>query len=616
MAALHPTPESFKNFLLGKLDSAECDEISAHLDGCPECQKSIAAFDNVQDTLVSQLSETVIDTEASQDPQLRRALDFVKQVGKDLTASGNGLIASQPILGRIREYHLLEKLGEGGMGVVYKAVHGRLNKVVAIKLLPREKMLTPGAVARFEREMRAIGNLDHPHLIHAHDAGDFEGTHFLVMEFVSGKDLHRIVNEHGPLDFPDACEAIRQAALGLEEAHRHGMVHRDIKPSNLMLTDKGQIKVLDLGLALLSDEGSIAELTTTGQVMGTLDYMAPEQCDSHHVDARADIYSLGASLYKLITGNAPFSGASYDTTVRKLMALANEKPVPLHDRVATIPINLSNLVDRLLAKEPQNRIATASKVAEELTPYCQNHNVIALLSGRKANREARSATHVDDTLVSERATREPILPLKNKTRVSERPPRLKRFSIALGFIGGLALLAAIVITLQTPHGVLRLEINDPLTEVRLVGSDIILKQQDKAPFEFSVGEHQLHIKHGETEFQTEKFQINRDKETLIKVELLPREIRVFANGSTPLGQQRLSDSKLQSELFDRQVLEWVQSKRAIATIRCNDRPMRIMGPQIKKAYGTHPSIRPNYQKTISLSKVSNLSKPAFWRKAS
>ena len=154
-------------------------------------------------------------------------------------------------LGRLGEYELLAKLGEGGMGAVYKARQVRLDKIVALKVLPKDRTNDPHALARFEREMKAVGRVNHPHIVQAMDAREIEGTTVLVMEFADGLDMGEVLRRHGPLAVADACEMVRQAALGLQAIHEHGLVHRDIKPSNLMLTRQGQVKILDLGLALL-----------------------------------------------------------------------------------------------------------------------------------------------------------------------------------------------------------------------------------------------------------------------------------------------------------------------------------------------------------------------------
>ena len=242
--------------------------------------------------------------------ECRNLVSVVAAIGRDLTVSPNDATtgqAEESDLGVIRDYQLLAKLGEGGMGAVYKALHTKLQKVVAIKVLPAGRMNDPQAVQRFEREMQAVGRLSHPNIVGAHDAGEHEGTNFLVMEHVAGIDLSELIRNVGPLPIADACELARQAAVGLQHAHEHDLVHRDIKPSNLMLAPDGQVKILDLGLARLH-MGNLPELTSTGQMMGTLDYIAPEQTgDAHDVDIRADIFSLGATLYKLLTGVTPYS---------------------------------------------------------------------------------------------------------------------------------------------------------------------------------------------------------------------------------------------------------------------------------------------------------------------
>ena len=175
-------------------------------------------------------------------------------------------------------YRLLAKLGEGGMGAVYKAQHEHLDRLVAIKVLPSQLTAHADAVARFKGEMKAVGKLEHPHIVQAHDAGEIGGVHYLAMEYVDGSDLTQLVRERGPLSVANACKAIRHAVLGLVAAHQAGLIHRDIKPSNLLVGKNGQIKLLDLGLARLAGQAEqVTELTTAGQTLGTPDYMAPEQ---------------------------------------------------------------------------------------------------------------------------------------------------------------------------------------------------------------------------------------------------------------------------------------------------------------------------------------------------
>jgi serine/threonine protein kinase len=196
---------------------------------------------------------------------------------------------------QLGEYELLDKLGEGGMGTVFKARHTELDRLVAIKILRPGQLDREEAAARFRREIKAAGRLDHPHIVRAHDARRIGDTQFLVMEYVDGLDAETLAGRLGALPITDACELVRQAALGLQCAHEHGLVHRDIKPSNLMLSRNGQVKILDLGLARVHGSVSASQaVTAIGQVMGTPDYIAPEQInDSHGAEIRADRYSLG-----------------------------------------------------------------------------------------------------------------------------------------------------------------------------------------------------------------------------------------------------------------------------------------------------------------------------------
>ncbi|NUQ63568.1 MAG: PD40 domain-containing protein [Pirellulales bacterium] len=226
-------------------------------------------------------------------------------------------------------------------------------------------------MARFDREMKAIGRLNHPNLVQAYDARDVDGTRILVMEYVDGVSVTDLLRRTGPLRIADACEIVRQAALGLQYAHEHGMVHRDIKPSNLMLARGGQVKILDMGLALLqggpSAAGEGGELTSAGQAMGTAEYMAPEQAaDSHSVDIRADIYSLGCTLYKLLTGQSPFSGPEYKTPLDKITGHLRDTPRPVQILRTDVPDELAAILGRMLAKSPAERFATPAEVAGEL----------------------------------------------------------------------------------------------------------------------------------------------------------------------------------------------------------------------------------------------------------
>ncbi|HVS39028.1 MAG TPA: serine/threonine-protein kinase, partial [Gemmataceae bacterium] len=264
-------------------------------------------------------------------------------------------------------YVLMEKVGEGGMGAVFKARNWKLGQIVALKLIRPERLGSADAVKRFRREIRAAAQLDHPNIVRALDADEVGGTHLFVMEYVDGTPLNQVVKERGPLPAAEACAHIRQAALGLHHAQERGLVHRDVKPHNLLLARDGVVKILDMGLARMAADPAAAEstmLTQEGQVMGTPDYMAPEQSlDAHRADIRSDLYSLGCTLYFLLAGQPPFPGGSL---THKLMAHQLSEPEPIEARRADAPAAVAALVRRLMAKDPARRFQTPADLAAAL----------------------------------------------------------------------------------------------------------------------------------------------------------------------------------------------------------------------------------------------------------
>ena len=268
-------------------------------------------------------------------------------------------------------YRIVEKLGEGGMGAVYRALHIKLDKVMALKILPAAKLGGPDSIARFERETRAAGRLNHPNIVQAFDAGEVDGTHYLAMEHVEGSDLAKLVQTKGPLAVRPAGEVIRQAALALAAAHSVSLVHRDIKPSNLIMDRQGRVRVLDLGLALLGDRpAETKELTLAGSCFGTPDYMAPEQWDdSHAVDGRADLYALGCTLYFLLTGRAPYDGDSHKSVPKKMLAHLRDPAPSLMAACPNVPEALEAIYQRLMAKEPAARFQTATELSAALEKF-------------------------------------------------------------------------------------------------------------------------------------------------------------------------------------------------------------------------------------------------------
>jgi serine/threonine-protein kinase len=275
------------------------------------------------------------------------------------------------------QYRILDQLGQGGMGRVFKAEHMAMGRTVAIKVLAPQHTRTPKARELFMREVRASGRLMHPNIVTAHDANEIGGRHYLVMEYIDGPNLDQLVRERGPLPVGLACDLVRQTALGLQHAFEKGMVHRDIKPSNVLLQRSGSplspgwlVKVLDFGLARLGDkveknDGTI--LAAANSIMGTPDYLSPEQVRNLHlVDIRSDLYSLGCTFYYLLAGQVPFPGG---TTTDKLIRQTKEQPVPVEQLRPDIPEQVADMVRCLMAKEPAHRFQTPAELVAELAPF-------------------------------------------------------------------------------------------------------------------------------------------------------------------------------------------------------------------------------------------------------
>jgi serine/threonine protein kinase len=289
----------------------------------------------------------------------------------------------------IGDYEILERIG-GNMGLVFKARHRLLDKVVVLKLVPAECIADPARLTRFQREMRAMGQLEHPNLVTASDARSAGDWHLVAMELIDGVDLHQLVRNRGPLPIAAACEAARQAALGLQCVHEHGLIHRDIKPSNLMLTRAGVIKVIDMGLALIRDD-STAQLTQTGLVLGTMSYCAPEQFrDASHVDIRADIYSLGCTLYNLLTGKSPYWQRK---TFAEIMQAHLHEPFPsLAEALPDAPAGLEAVLARMTAKDRDARFSTPKEVVEALGSFARGADLKPLVPAKSDQSPAGQVT--------------------------------------------------------------------------------------------------------------------------------------------------------------------------------------------------------------------------------
>ncbi len=287
-----------------------------------------------------------------------------------------GFQAEQILLGKWRRFHLgkykiLERLGAGGMGSVYLCEHTLMRRRVAVKVLPASRVDDASSLERFYREARAVAALDHPNIVRAYDIDHENKIHFLVMEHVDGSSLQDIVKKAGPLDPLRAAHYISQSALGLEHAHRvAGLVHRDIKPGNILVDRTGVVKLLDMGLArFFNDEQDLITKKYDENVLGTADYLAPEQVvDSHNVDIRADIYSLGGTFYYCLTGRTPFGEGN---VAQKLIWHQTRQPKPIRTFRSDVPEEITAIIEKMMAKDRSQRFQTPQEVAEALTVWIQ-----------------------------------------------------------------------------------------------------------------------------------------------------------------------------------------------------------------------------------------------------
>jgi eukaryotic-like serine/threonine-protein kinase len=370
-----PCPDAGRLLALhrGELSPEDLEAVCDHLSACPGCECRLDALEKT-DKVISNLRRFAggprVDP-AEYEGLERRARAIPLGAPGDAGGPEPPTVADRPLRpGRLGRYELKEELGRGGMGVVYRAYHRRLDREFAVKVVRPEYADNPLVAARFLREALALGGLAHPNIVAATDADEAEGRHFLVMELVEGFDLETLVKRAGPLPVAAACEVIRQAAVGLQAVHDKGRVHRDLKPSNLMLSAHGVVKILDLGLAGLLDDAPRGTLTGSRHLMGTVDYMAPEQwADSHNVDIRADVYSLGCALYKLLTGSVPFGGPEYARPARKEFAHAEAPRPSARASRAEVPPELDAVVQRMMARDPADRCQTPKAVADVLAPF-------------------------------------------------------------------------------------------------------------------------------------------------------------------------------------------------------------------------------------------------------
>jgi uncharacterized protein (TIGR03067 family) len=365
-ATAHPSDQTLSAYGLGKLDDHTANSVHAHLEACEYCRKRVSGMssdsflDRVRDARGTGESQTY----GTQDYQ---GSSFTPRPPADTLPPG---LADHP------DYVIKKELGRGGMGVVYLAHNALMGRDEVLKVMSRQIIEKPGVLDRFLREIRAVAKLRHMNIVTAYSAVRLGESIVFAMEYVDGLDLSKMVKAKGPLPVAHACNFVYQSALGLQHAHEEGLVHRDIKPGNLMLArkgDKATVKVLDFGLAKATREEKVdGGLTSVGQALGTPDFIAPEQIlDAQSADIRADIYSLGGTLYYLLTGRPPFKANSlYDIYQAHISRDAD----PLNFVRPEVPSELAALVAKMMAKDSRRRFQTPGEVAEALTPFFKKGN--------------------------------------------------------------------------------------------------------------------------------------------------------------------------------------------------------------------------------------------------
>ncbi len=459
MIATCPKDQTLQEFAFGKLSDSQTDEVTDHVRDCSDCQKRLAEVDRMEDTMVGQLRDSTVNDSFQNESECQIAM--AKALGALAHANQVGTTDELCLPRSIGEYDIVRQIGRGGMGSVYLAQHTKLNRKVAVKVLAASRLSDPRMHDRFKTEMRAVGSLSHPNIVTAHDAREVDGVALLVTEWIDGLDLRDILRRVGPLSVANTCAIGCEVAKALSYVAQQNLVHRDLKPSNVMINRDGDVKLLDLGLArLLSGEDDRGDATATGQALGTADYVAPEQInDAHAVDIRADIYGLGCTLFQLLTGRAPFDTQQHQTAFAKMTAHVSESPAAIRSIVPQVPVVVATLVDRMLAKSPENRPASPDEILRVLQPHAKQADLSQLIDS--AMRTTAAASDDSDTRGAVATIPQPFWRRRVPVTVA----------IATG-LGGLllGLLAGVLITIRHADGT-ETKIDAPKNSTTIIRDD-------------------------------------------------------------------------------------------------------------------------------------------------
>jgi formylglycine-generating enzyme required for sulfatase activity/serine/threonine protein kinase len=595
-------PESMlSDFGLGKLDAANAETVSQHLETCDDCRQRVANLSG--DSFVNRLrglpddagrpgriEHTFIAGESASNvgghtpwgdlPRSSKGKDGLGRPPSEKDGLGrppHEVPSAPPELANHPDYELIKELGRGGMGVVYLAKNRMMDRLEVLKVVSKALLDKPGSLERFQQEIRSAAKLLHTNIVAAHAVLRLGDLLVFAMEHVPGNDLMQVVKKRGYLPVANATFYAHQVGLGLQHAHEKGMVHRDIKPNNLMLAIEGKkhvVKILDFGLAkATSEKAAETALTKSGQMLGTPDYIAPEQTlDAQKADIRADIYSLGCTLYYLLAGRPPFQEASLYAL---LDAHQRRDAQPLNFVRPDVPVELAAVVGKMLAKYPAKRYQTPIEVARALTPFFKPGQTVATpttadaVPSQPAAETAHgvsAATPISPITPPPTPFLAPVIPLvATLTPVAARentdllsvsidtgrpaakrrtgwwsslPPWQKMTAVLAAGAAAVSLLG-IVLLVRTKDGAIRVEINDPQIEVAIKGTEIHLKQADNGrDIKLSAGEKTLIVERGDFKFETDKLVLKNGEIATVVVTLLDGQVKV-KQGDKLLGQGKL-----------------------------------------------------------------------------
>jgi WD40 repeat protein len=582
-ADLHPSPDCLRLFGTGQLSADEAASVEAHVSDCPDCGGALRSVADDPFVELVRRATSAHPAARSGDTTPQFASRLPGGICADSTSPDAQPVAPAivEVPAELREhprYRVLGLLGHGGMGTVYKAEHRLMQRTVALKLIARNLTTRPEVAERFVRETQTAGRLAHANIAQAFDAEQAGDTLFLVMEFVPGTDLARLVRERGPLPCAEGCRYVRQAALALQHAHERGMVHRDIKPHNLMLTPGGEIKVLDFGLArfvLGQPLADTSHLTEEGLFMGTADYVAPEQArDAHQADIRADVYSLGCTLYHLLTGRVPFPAGS---VMDKVIKHATEQAAALSALRPDLPAGLEGVVMKMMAKLPDQRYQTPGEVAEALAPFATA--AVTVIPLVQPVRLRRTGPLIEAELVREPAaslSQTAVLPAGAGWSGRERWWR-RLVAVAAGLLFVATALAGVVVyRIQTDRGelVITTESNDVEVVVKQGGKVVrIIDTKTDKSVTLRSGVYELELKGAPEGLQLDikEATLTRGKTVLAKIKREPKEPPVTADPPIihPLHRIRWPEGSFSSFLRD---IDLSPDNRYVAAIRLYDAP--------------------------------------------